>query len=107
MTEPIFHILNNINVKTVQITLDGDRTLHNRTRFENPGTNSFDVILKNIKLASKLLSIKIRVYVSPFNIKNVFSLIDTLEKEGMKEHISEIYFASLFNYRQGSKHHNT
>ena len=48
MTEETSHLLNNINVKTVQITLDGDRALYNRTRFDNPETNSFDRILKNI-----------------------------------------------------------
>ncbi|MDF0682628.1 MAG: radical SAM protein [Candidatus Nitrosocosmicus sp.] len=103
MTEQASNLLHKMKVKTVQITLDGDRTLHNRTRFENHGDKFFDVILNNIRQASKLFSIKLRVHVSPFNIPRVVSLIDTLEKEGMKECIDELYFSPLFNYRQGNK----
>jgi uncharacterized protein len=99
MTKDVSHLLNELGVRTVQISLDGDRSLHNRTRYEQPGKGSFDTILENIRHASKLLSIKVRVHVAPFNLKSVQQLIDTLGQEGMAEHISQLYFAPLFNYK--------
>ncbi|MCH7736765.1 MAG: SPASM domain-containing protein [Chloroflexi bacterium] len=99
MTRDVSVLLNELQVKEVQITLDGDRYLHDRTRYIRPGKGSFDVILENIKDASDLLSVKVRVHVAPYNIESVRALIETLANEGMAEHITELYFAPLFNYR--------
>lgn len=103
MNKEVSDLLYRLGVQTAQISLDGDRSLHNRTRFERPGEGSFDVILENIRHASRLLLIKVRVHVAPFNVGSVRQLIDTLGEEGMAEHISELYFAPLFNYRPTMK----
>lgn len=49
LTDKIAHATRELNFKVFQISLDGDRERHNKTRFM-PGQNqsSFDVILKNI-----------------------------------------------------------
>lgn len=87
-------------VRSVQISLDGDRQLHDRTRFEEPGAGSFDRILENIRAASGRFEMKVRVHVAPFSVNSVFALMDTLAERGMSGHI-ELYFAPLFNYRAG------
>lgn len=101
LTEEVAQLLQELGVMSVQITLDGDRSLHNRTRYERPGEGSFDVILDNIRRASPYLMVKVRVHVAPFSIQSVENLIDTLGNEGMASHIGELYFAPLFNYRVG------
>lgn len=103
MTEEVSRLLSELGVQTVQISLDGDRPLHDRTRYERPGKGSFDVILENIRHASEFFSVNVRVHVAPSNIKSVHDLIDTLGHEGMVDHIAELYFAPLFNYKSAMK----
>lgn len=99
MTKDVSHLLKDLGVKSVQITLDGDRYLHDRTRFNNANGGSFDVILNNIRRASEYLSIKVRVHVTPLNVGSICRLIAELGKKEMVNHITELYFAPLFNYR--------
>ena len=101
MNEPVSKLLGELGVQAAQITLDGDRALHDRTRSEPTREGSFDVILENIRQASRYFAIKVRVHVAPFSFPSVRQLIDTLAEKGMAEHISELYFAPLFNYRAG------
>jgi uncharacterized protein len=99
LTSPVSALLARRGVQLVQITLDGDRSLHDRVRFQNRQQGSFDVILDNVRYASLQMSIKLRVHVAPYNLASVFSLLDTLAEEKMQSHIAQIYFAPLFNYR--------
>jgi uncharacterized protein len=100
MTEEVSQRLAELGVTTVQISLDGDKHLHDRTRFERPGAGSFEKILEHIRLASPHLSVKLRVHVAPFNVDSVRHLIDTLGQRQIAPHVAELYFAPLFNYRQ-------
>jgi uncharacterized protein len=100
MTAEVAEKLERWGVRSVQISLDGDRPLHDRTRFEEPGKGSFDRILENIRTASHRFEIKVRVHVAPFSVASVLGLIDTLAQRDMARHI-ELYFAPLFNYRAG------
>lgn len=92
-------LLAQLGVKTAQISLDGDRPLHDRTRREKSGDGSFDTIIENIRQASHHIAVKVRVHVAPFSIESVRQLVETLAAEGMAAHIAELYFAPLFNYR--------
>jgi uncharacterized protein len=103
MTAPVSRLLAELGVTTVQISLDGDKDLHDRTRFESPGGGSFETILENIRQAAPRLSIKLRVHVAPFNLDSVRRLVDALGELGMADHIAELYFAPLFNYRQAMR----
>jgi uncharacterized protein len=99
MSGEVSNRLAELGVQVAQITLDGDQTQHDRTRFEKRGAGSFTSILENIRQASSLIAIKIRVHVAPYNLISVFHLLDTLAAKGLAPHIAEIYFAPLFNYR--------
>lgn len=60
-----------------QITLDGDRTQHNKTRFFRNGNGSFDNIVKNIiNLASNGLEVIARVNYTAQNIESTASILD-------------------------------
>lgn len=103
MTEAASRLLAARGVQLAQITLDGDRALHDRTRFERRHEGTFDVILENIRHASAMFGIKLRIHVAPFNLASVFALLDTLAAESMQTHVAEMYFAPLFNYRTSMK----
>lgn len=48
LSERMIQILRNHRVSNMQITIDGDRELHNKIRFYRGGNGSYDVILKCI-----------------------------------------------------------
>lgn len=93
--------LASLGVVKAQIPLDGDRPLHDRTRYPEPGRGSFDTILANVRAASGLLDIELRVHVGPFSVASVEQLIDTLGSEGIAPLVASLYFAPLFNYKAG------
>lgn len=90
----------NDNKFNIQITLDGSKKFHNQERIGLNITNSFDIIIKNIKEYlnnSELLKITIRVNVSNKNKESIFELIDFLKIE-FKNFINKslsIYFDFL------------
>ena len=98
MERSVSRRLADLGVREVQITLDGDRALHDRTRKEREGAGSFDRILENVRHVPEEVSVHVRVHLAPFNLESVLSLIDTLGGEEMAPHIDLLYFAPLFNY---------
>ena len=85
-------------VHEVQITLDGDRDLHDRTRTQADHAGSFDRIMANIVAAPSALAINLRVHLAPFNRHSVLDLIDRLGRDDVGQRIKYLYFAPLFDY---------
>lgn len=73
--------LKNLNVRGVQITIDGDQTVHDQRRPFKNGKGSFDLILKNIRETADILPIGLRVNVDKTNIDQTFSFFENLKKE--------------------------
>ncbi len=90
-----------LGVRSLQVTLDGDRALHDRTRREPGGHGSFDRILANLRAVPDEVEVGVRVHLAPFNHTDVLRLLDTLDAAGMQQHIDRLYCAPLFNYRAG------
>lgn len=64
-----------------QVTLDGDKNEHNKTRFGKKGEPSYDVILKNISnLATAKLPVILRINYTTKNIESCRDLIFDLDK---------------------------
>lgn len=64
------------DVKYMQITLDGGRTLHNKTRIASKG-DSFNTILKNIEqLLNNGICVTARINVTPENIDSCTDISD-------------------------------
>ena len=62
-----------------QITLDGGRANHNKTRFSKYGENSYDKILGNvIKLISKRIFVMLRINFTRQNISSINEIFDDL-----------------------------
>lgn len=90
-------------VRHVQVTFDGDRTLHNRIRRGDGVADSYGAILENIASAPPELKIRARVHVAPYNLDAIPRLLDDLVASGLHRKLQAIYFAPLFNYDQTSK----
>lgn len=69
-------------IKSLQITLDGDRKHHNDVRKYKDGTGTYDKILTNIKIASKKMKVIVRLNLDKKNfpsIENLFQDISSLD----------------------------
>lgn len=77
-------LMNEIKLNKFQITLDGGKKFHNRTRYSNSVTNSYDLIISNVKLITNEINnadITIRINCTSENIESVCSIIDSFEIE--------------------------
>lgn len=79
-------------IKSMQITLDGIRENHNKTRCLYPsGKGTFDSIIKNVDLALELMpdcSISIRVNIKKDNSEDFISLYKSLNDRWMGKNIN-------------------
>jgi len=69
--------LNDFNMKRIQITLDGDREIHNQKRPLEDGSGTFDKILENInKIVDKNIPLFLRINVDKNNVDSIPKLFD-------------------------------
>jgi uncharacterized protein len=84
-----------LEVKSVQVTLDGPSHVHNRKRPLRTGKPSFDRIVENIGYASTKMAVTIRVNVDKtFTPELIAELLDELAAAGLQQRAS-VYFAQL------------
>lgn len=88
--------LHSLKVKSVQITIDGPKEIHDKRRVLRSGKGSFDRILANIQQAYDLLQITIRVNVDKDNVQEVDKLLDCLDKYSLQKKVS-LYIAPIDN----------
>lgn len=75
-----------LNLKTVQITIDGPPEIHNLTRKLKNGTGTFSVIIENIKkLISNNITVYIRVNITKNNMDYFNELLDVLKKYDLEK----------------------
>ncbi|HRJ94744.1 TIGR04463 family radical SAM/SPASM RiPP maturase [uncultured Thiothrix sp.] len=85
-------------VKTVQITIDGDRDTHNQIRSLTKGNvSTFDRIVGNIVSYSQEYPINttIRVNIDRYNVDSAYRLLDQLSDAGLGNKNVSIYFAPV------------
>jgi uncharacterized protein len=92
-------LLRELGIHSAQITLDGDKELHDRTRSAGGGRSSFETILGNIEAAAPYIDVKLRIHVAPFNVDRVKALLLDLSSRGVEKIVKEVYFAPLFHYK--------
>lgn len=75
--------LEELGLKSIQVTFDGDREDHDRIRVRRSRGGTFDTIVRNMVRASETTSIRwiLRVNVSHHNYAKIDSLIDRLAGE--------------------------
>ena len=100
VSEPLVDRLNQWGLKSVRITIDGDKEFHDQFRPFLSGKGTFDLIMRNIKAVAHKTKI---VLAGNFNSKNyasIYALLDYFEKEGLKEKIALIDFKPVTETRE-------
>ncbi|WP_300411095.1 radical SAM protein [Lagierella sp.] len=73
--------LNNLNISSYQVTLDGTEEQHNRRRFQVNGEGSFDSIIKNLTEINDICpDINIRINIDRNNLKELDELIALIKE---------------------------
>jgi uncharacterized protein len=107
LDEEKLQLLRECRINTIHCTLDGDQENHNKTRHETPGQNTFDTIIRNLKVASSNgFSVIIRINVTSQNSNGIFGLIDTLAENFLVPG-AQIYFYPVYSHYNGDLKHRS
>lgn len=87
-------------VSAAQVTFEGDRRKHDKIR-RTKSMGSYDTIVNNILESSDIIEFSGRVHVAPYSINTIPQLLNDLKEKGVDRLLKSIYFAPLFNYKQG------
>jgi uncharacterized protein len=94
----LFEKLVDNGISSYQITLDGDKKRHNRTRMLSNGEGTFDKIWSNliaIKERSLDFDITLRIHYSPENLKDIKTFAKLLEREFGRDDRFKIFFKNI------------
>jgi len=95
LTAPLAQKLADAGLQEVQVTFDGSRTHHDRTRVDHRGRGTYDQILRNVQRAadaSPSLHWQFRLNVSSSNVSSLDDLIDDLAQLRLSRP-AEVYLA--------------
>ncbi len=95
LTEELVDQLNPLGLKSVRITLDGDKEIHDQYRPFRSGQGSFDLIMKNILAIADKTRVNLACNFNRHSYSSVFRLMDYLEREGLKEKIAMLDFKPI------------
>ncbi len=87
------------NVKNVQITLDGPKHIHDERR---PGANcekTFDTIISNLRDASEIVPVSLRINVDDTNREYIPELLDLLSCDGLAKNVHP-YLGRTYPYTE-------
>jgi len=85
-------------ITNYQITLDGDKKIHNKTRILSNGEGTFNIIWNNlisIKKNTLKFDIMIRIHYSPENLKEIKAFSKILNTEFGKDNRFKIFFKNI------------
>ncbi len=98
-TDEIIDQLSELEIKYIQITLDGCREYHNKKRPLENGEGTFDKVMENIiKLSNKNIKINFRVNVDEENYSHISDVFKLIPKENRGN--IRISIANLFQNSQ-------
>jgi uncharacterized protein len=97
ITESIAESFTELNVKAWTVTIDGDRDTHNAHRLMRKTKQScYDLVFSGLKnLVNYGHSIYVRVNFDRESAKSIPNLLDDLEREGIRESLSSIFFYNI------------
>ncbi|MCP5106676.1 MAG: SPASM domain-containing protein [bacterium] len=88
--------LKKLKVNGAQITIDGNKNIHNQRRPFKNGKGSFDCIWENVKDSAGVIPISIRVNVDKTNVDDVLAFLARMkQEEWFKEYFGEKIFVHL------------
>ncbi len=90
--------LANVGVQNYQISLDGPREIHNKSRIRADGGNTYDQIWSNllaIRDSSLPVSVLLRIHFTVDTLGQLDSLIDEIKKEFIHDSRFSVFFKSI------------
>lgn len=82
--EDVARMMNEIELRNVQITLDGGKEKHNEVRFSPAIKDSYTVIVRNIHLLCRTvenMSVELRINYTRDNIDSAFGILDSFDDD--------------------------
>ena len=104
LDEAMLDALARAEIHEVQISLDGDREAHNRTRSLAGGRLTYERILDHIEGASTRIHCHLRINVDRHNHDSIPRLLDDLAARQLAGKVS-VYFAQLDDVNENSAAH--
>ena len=107
LTENILEQLVNFNLKTLQITIDSERNIHDKNRIFKNGKPSFDLLIDKCNMVAKLIKEEskfkfiIRINLNNTNQSGVADTLNSINMEN-REKIS-LLFRAVYNTEQYKK----
>jgi len=106
LKEEVFRkLVQDFNIDSIEITLDGLAEYHDKHRYTKAGGASFAIIYQNIKrmleredFDRNKTKITIRCNVDEANVEGVESLIRKLASDDLHQKISNLYFAGIYSW---------
>lgn len=96
----IYSLVKESNINSFQITLDGDRKIHNSRRTKLDGSGTYDEIINSILTLHKdNRDVGVRINLDKNNCESVFKLIDHLAELNLKDLF--IHLGHLRPYTEG------
>lgn len=91
--------LKKLNIKNIQVTLDGEPNVHNnRRKLKNSNQDTFNVILENLKIAKKEnLNVNIRINVDTNNFISNENLLKILQDNNLNNFNIDLGYIENFN----------
>ncbi|WP_346848757.1 radical SAM/SPASM domain-containing protein [uncultured Clostridium sp.] len=88
--------LKQLDVNTVQVTIDGSKKDHDSRRILHDESPTFDHIMTNMQNTYDLINISVRMNMDKNNIDDSYEILDYFEKYNLKNNIS-FYLAKVDN----------
>ena len=96
LTKTVAQHLRTLEVRNVQITLDGPPHIHDKRRMLKSKKGTFNKITDNIREVADILGTVVRVNVDASNVDEVPTILDFLNDYGLKEKV-RLYFAPVLD----------
>jgi uncharacterized protein len=107
-------LVQELNVTSIEVTLDGTAKYHDEHRYTKAGGSSFDLIYKNLldifslsDYGSLNCPISIRCNVDRKNCNDVSNLIAKLARDGVQNKISYFYPIGIYSWGQNDAQKNS
>lgn len=99
LTKDVSDELNSLGIRNLQVTIDGTKEVHDKTRILANGKGSFDEIMDNLLHINKNIVVAVRVNINKDNIQNAPELINTFVTSGLSKNPNITpYFAVVKDY---------
>ncbi len=99
LSKEVAKILKNNKVNFAQITIDGNKEVHDKRRPLLDGSGTYDVIMRNMIELDGILSVSLRINVDYKNINNVDSVVSYIKKYNMLKYVSP-YLGLVIPYNE-------